>query len=133
MSEFREAAEAFVVEFIRYVDKYDINDEYNKKTNKMERSPGVQSLIDQARKVFPEQVDDGKTETDKLSVVQVDEAIANSPNVIDTRDMFSRKIQENGGVRRLLEEVLNGSEEARLQAVEFFRAERGEKEFGKSE
>jgi hypothetical protein len=127
---FRSAAEEFVTQFIDYVDKYDILDELNKRTNKMERSPGVEKLIRDAKKVFPERKP--KTAGAEMTALSEEErmlAIAASANVVDTREMFSRKIQENGGVREMLRRLLDGDDAAREEAREFFKAENGRKEF----
>lgn len=127
MTDFRSAAEIFVTQFIDYVEKHDIKDEFNKRTQKMERSPGVEALIRDAKKVFPERI--GTEGTDKLSQDEIAEAIEASPNVIDTQEMFGRKIQMNGGVRQMLRGVLEGDSEATFAALEFIRAEDGLKEF----
>lgn len=133
MTEYRSAAESFVIEFLRYVQKHDILDEFNKRTQKMERSPGIAAIIKQAQSVFPPEVEDGKKETDKLTKEQVDEAIEASPDVLDTRELFGRKIAENGAARGLLEKVLAGDVAAIEQANEFLQAERGEKKFREDE
>jgi hypothetical protein len=88
----------------------------------------VEKLILQAQAVFP-RADNGKTETDKLTEEQVDEAVESSENVIDTREMFARKVAENGGVRTMLRGLFEGDPEARERAAEFLAAEDGEKEF----
>ena len=65
----------------------------------------------------------------ELTEAQRKEAIESSVNVLDTREMFSRKVQQNGGLRRLLREVIGGDNKAFEEAVEFFKAEDGKKEF----
>lgn len=131
MTDYRSEAEKFVTAFIDYVNKYDIQDFFNKKTQKMETSPGVAKLIQQAQEVFPERI--GIEGTKNLSKNQVTEAIQSSDNVVDRRDEFSRKIQANGAARGLLERVLAGDEEARHLAHELIAADNGEKEFVSTE
>lgn len=129
---FRSAAEKFVTEFLDYMYDPDILDQLDKKTNKMVRSPGVEKLYQKASRVFPKRVDDGKAETDKLTQDEQDAAIAASPGVVlDTREMFGRSTQKNGGVRELLRQVMQGDEAAMARAADFFAAEDGQKEFAK--
>lgn len=131
MTDYRSAAEKFVTEFLDYVNQYDIQDEFDKKTQKMVRSAGVSKLIQQASTVFPPRVAVGKVETD--AITNMDEVIAESKNVIDRRDDFSRKIQQNGAARGLLEKLVTCPPEETLSvmllAQEFIAAEKGEKEF----
>ena len=131
MSDYRSEAEKFVTGFLDYVQEHDILDHFDKRTQKMIRSAGVEALIKQAKAVFPARKPDGESaeEMAKLSENARDAAIKGSPNVVDTREMFSARVQKNGGVRRLLRDVLAGDEEAIKQAEEFFLAEDGEKEF----
>ena len=119
----------FVVDFIKYYEKEDIKDFFDKAKNKMLTSPGVLALVAEARDILPARVEDGRLEVAKLSTEDLDKAITLSENVIDTREMFGRKVQANGSARGLLEKVLAGDEAAILQATEFVKAERGEKEF----
>jgi hypothetical protein len=125
MTDYRTEAEKFVTEFLDYVDEYDIQDKLNKRTNKMERSAGVETLVKRARGIFPER----QKGPSKLPEAQLVAAIEASPNVVDTREMFARKTQENGGVRQMLKEILEGNQDAIERAHEFFAAENGEKEF----
>ena len=129
MSDYRSDAEKFVTDFLDYVHNHDILDHFDKRTQKMIRSAGVEALIKQAKAVFPPRADDGKAETDKLTEDQRDEAIKNSSNVVDTREMFAARVQKNGGVRRILRELMDGNPQALKDAEEFFAAEDGEKEF----
>lgn len=129
MSEYRSAAEQFVTEFLDYVEKYDIKDELNKRKNIMERSPGVEALIKKAQAIFPPRVDVGKVETDKLTEAQVDEAIATSPNVIDTRARFAKRVAANGGTHALLRQLYADEPGAREAVEAFLNAEDGKMEF----
>lgn len=129
MSDFRSNAEKFVSNFLDYIYKYDIHDEFDKRTQKMVRSAGVQALVKEAEAVFPKRADDGKAETDKLTVDELESAIDASNNVIDRRDVFSRKIQKNGAARGLLERVLAGDKDAVDMARELIAADNGKKEF----
>lgn len=130
MTEFRSAAEDFTTKFLDYVQTYDILDEFNKQTQKMQRSAGVEKLIKHAQSVFPPRVADGQKENEKLTEEQVQEA-ASRDNVVvlERREDFGRRIAANGGARGLLEKVLAGDPEAIAQAVDFVAAEKGEKEF----
>lgn len=128
MTDFRSEAEKFVTSFLDYVETHDILDHFDRRTQKMERSPGVQALIAEAQTVFPPRVDDGKKATDNLPQEKI-EILVESPNVIDRRDVFSARIQKNGAARGLLERVLNGDQEAVNLAAELIAADRGEKEF----
>lgn len=119
----------FVADFIKYYEAYDIQDLLDKKLNKMVTSPGVLRLVADARDILPARADDGNAANLALSAKEIDEAIEEAHNVIDTREMFSRKVQANGSARGLLEKVLKGDVEAIAQAQEFVKAENGEKEF----
>ena len=131
MSDFRSDAERFVTEFLDYVYKYDIRDQLNKQTQRMERSPGVETLVKMAQAVFPERKPGGKSarEMTELTAEQRDEAIAEALNVIDTRAQFSARIAMNGGLRGLVMAVGEGSQQAIDDLVEFVKAEKGLKEF----
>lgn len=131
MTDYRSEAEKFVTEFLDYVEAYDILDKLNRQTQKMERSPGVAALIKQAESVFPKRADDGKAETDKLTSEQIDEAIAASPNVLPTREMFSRKVQASGGTRDMLRRLYEGDPSARDDVQAFLEAEDGVTKFAK--
>ncbi len=125
MTDYRSDAERFVTEFIDYVNKHDIKDYFNKQTQRMERSPGVEMLIKKARSIFPER----QAGPHKLTDEQLDEAIAAAPNVVDTRAQFSAKVAANGGLRGLVMALGTGDEEALHNLVEFVKAEQGIKEF----
>jgi hypothetical protein len=129
MSDIREQALQFVADFIAYYEEYDILDKFDARRNKQVTSDGVLGLVKQARSIIP-RAEDGQIENSKLTADQVDEAVQNSPKIIDTREMFARKVQDNGSARGLLEQVLSGDQAAILLATEFVRAEKGEKEFG---
>lgn len=124
MSDYRSDAEKFVTDFIDYVQQHDILDQLNKRTQKMERSPGVDALVKQAMAVFPERIGDAGNK--KLTPKQMDAAIAAAPNVEDMRAVFARKVQANGSARGLLEKVLAGDDEARELAEKLIRADKGE-------
>jgi hypothetical protein len=129
MTDYRSKAELFVTEFLDYINKHDILDHFDKKTQKMIRSAGVEALIRQASDVFPPRVAIGKAETDKLTSEQVSNSIEESENVLDRRDAFSRKIQTNGGAKGLLERILEGDVTAIPLARELIDADNGDKEF----
>jgi len=133
MTEFRSKAEEFVTFFLDYMYNADIKDELNRRTQKMERSAGVQDLLRRAEGVFPQRAKDGKAETDKLKAEQVDKAIAESANVLDTREMFARKVAKNGGTHQLLRDLYAGHPEARERVADFLAAEDGEKDFASKE
>jgi len=128
LSDYRSDAEKFVTDFIDYVNRYDILDQLNKHTQKMERSPGVEALVKRARAIFP----DRKSGPTTLSEPELDIAINAAPNVVDTRAMFSKRMQENGGVRAMLRAIVEerpDADEAVERAKEFFAAEDGMKKF----
>jgi hypothetical protein len=129
MTDYRSEAEKFVTEFLDYIQEVDILDHLDKRTNKMVRSPGVEKLIRSAKAVFPARADNGKVETDKLDPAAMNEAIITTSNVIDTREMFARKVQKNGGVRSLLRSLYRDEPGAADAVAEFLAAEDGEKEF----
>jgi hypothetical protein len=131
MNDMRSEAEKFVSEFLDYVEEYDILDYYNKQRQKMQRSAGIETLIKRAKTVFPERKPDGESAKlmAELNQEERDKAIEASSVVIDTREMFSRRVAKNGGVRRMLREVIQGNPIALAEAMEFFAAEDGEKEF----
>ena len=125
--DYRSASEKFVTEFLDYVEKYDIFDEFDKRTQKMARSAGVDALIKKASGVFPPRVKVGQIEN--ALVKDMDVTIEGAKNILDKRDVFARKIRDNGAARGLLEKVMTGDEKAIALAYEFLRAEKGEKEF----
>ena len=127
MTDYRSAAEIFVTAFLDYMYKEDILDEFDKKTQKMVRSAGVQKLLDDAEAIFSPRA--GKAETDKLTPEQITEAVEASPNVINLQNVFARKIQQNGGARELLARVLVGDPEAIILGKELIAANEGEKNF----
>ena len=129
MSDHRSLAEKFVTEFLDYVEKYDIFDEFDKRSQKMVRSAGVDALIKKAASVFPGRVKIGQLENDAISKVTKSIIIEEAPNIIDRRDLFSRKVQENGSARGLLEKVLLGDKKAIILARELVDADNGKKEF----
>lgn len=129
MTDYRSEAEKFVTEFLDYMSRYDILDEFDKSAQKMVRSAGVNALYTKAQSIFPPRVPIGKVETDKLSEEVLEQLVTESPNVIDRRDVFSRKISDAGSARGLLAGVLEGNPDAVILAQEFLKAERGEKEF----
>ena len=129
MSDYRSSAEIFVTAFLDHVRRHDILDEFDKRIQKMVRSEEIEALVKMASDVFPPRVKEGKKETDKLTEEQVSVAIANSPNLLDRRDVFARKIQTNGAAQGLLEQVLKGDPIAKELAQEFIRAIHGEKQF----
>lgn len=130
MSDYRSEAEKFVTAFLDYVYEYDILDQLNKRTQKMERSPGVQSLVKMAESVFPARIKKGEP-TPEIAPEDADAAIKASPNVIDTREMFSRRVQESGGVRSMLRSLYYDEPGAADKVREFLEAEDGTKEFAK--
>lgn len=125
MTDYRSAAEQFVTEFLDYVYQYDIRDKLNMQTNKMERSPGVAKLIQKAEAVFPPRIKRGE-EAPTLTAEQIDEAVKTSPNVVDTREEFSRRVAKNGGTHALLRALYKGEPDAIERVKEFFAAEDGE-------
>lgn len=128
MTDYRSDAERFVTAFIDYVEEHDIKDYFDTKMNKMERSPGVENLVKQAKAVFPERI--GLEGTKDLSTTEVSEAIEASDGVvIDRREDFARRVQANGGVRKMLRSLFNGEPDAHDRVAEFFAAEDGEKPF----
>jgi len=131
MGEFRAAAEKFVSDFLDYIYKADIKDSFNKRTQEMERSPGVQALIKQAESVFPPRAKDGRKETDKLSEDDRNAAVEAAANVVDTREMFSRRVAKNGGTQRLLRDLYEDKPGAQQAVQAFFDAEDGVTKFDK--
>ena len=125
MGEFRSEAEQFVSYFLDYIYKEDIKDELNKRTQKMERSPGVQDLVRRAQAVFPERAKDGNLENKKLSEAQIDAAIVGAPNVADLRKEFGKRTQANGGTRKMLRDLYAGEPGAAEAVREFLDYEDG--------
>lgn len=128
MTDYRSKAEIFATDFLNYIYEYDILDELDKRTNKMVRSAGVQNLVKQAEAIFPPRIKEGET-APELTDEQRSEAIAAAPNVVDTREMFARRVAKNGGTHALLRQLYADAPGAREAVKEFFEAEDGEKEF----
>ena len=134
MSEFETGGREFAIDFLNYYDKYGINDEFDKRTQKMVPSAGVLALVKQAKSIFPERAaGEQKKLNDSLTKEQVDEAIASDSNVLDTREMFAKRVARNGGTHALLRALYKGEPGASEAVLEFLQAEDGEKEFAKSE
>jgi hypothetical protein len=105
----------FVRDFLNYVEKVGIFDEFDKESQKMITSAGVQSLIQEARSCLPEKLKpvQAANRMRDLNEAERDALIQSSEKerVIDMRKEFQKKMSENGGamgiVERLVETVEN--------------------------
>jgi hypothetical protein len=103
----------FIRDFLNYVDKEGIYDQFDKDTQKMVTSAGVEALIKEAKSYLPEKLkpleaakrmrDLNEDERDQL-IKDADEA-----RIIDLRKRFQKKMSINQGaqgiVARLVEAV----------------------------
>lgn len=99
----------FIRDFLKYVDKVGIFDEYDKDTNKMKTSSGVEALIKQARQLMPEELSgrEAGLRMTELSEAHRDALIkAAGPRVVDLRTEFAKKMAMNGGAHKLLTDIV---------------------------
>jgi hypothetical protein len=106
----------FIRDFLNYVNKEGIYDKFDKESQQMVTSPGVEALIKAAEACLPKKL--GKGEAARLmrdlSEEERDMLIKNSEEerVIDLRETFRKKIALNGGaqgiVKRLVEAIETG-------------------------
>ena len=99
----------FIRDFLKYVEKVVIYDEYDKETNKMKTSVGVLNLIKQAKESMPEELSGGEAAAlmKDLSDDHRDSLIKSAGDrVYDARTQFARKMASNAGARGLLEQIV---------------------------
>lgn len=93
----------FIARLLNYYKSEGIFDEYDKDSNKMKTSAGIHSLMTEAQSFFP---DMPKGEPARLMRELTPEqravSVADNDKVIDRRDLFAKKMQENGSSRGLL-------------------------------
>jgi hypothetical protein len=125
----------FVVAFLAYYDQEGIEDKFDNKRNKMVTSPGIESLVKQARELAPDKLGplQAANAMRDLDEAKRDAAVEGSSKVIDMRAAFGRKIQENGGTRAMLLKLAEAMENGDPIDPEFLsmvqqyrRAENGE-------
>jgi hypothetical protein len=116
----------FAIDFINYFEKEGINDEFDKKTQKMVPSPGVLALVRQAKAIFPERMpDDGHERNKVLPEDERQAAIDAGPTVVDMQKVFARRMAVNKGAQGLLMQLAEaGGDSAKVaelldQAKEF--------------
>lgn len=127
----------FIHNFISYANSEGIYDEYDKDSNKMKTSAGMQALINSAKEFFPE-LPKGATAAlmRNLTEDERNKAIEGTPKVIDMRAEFAKKMSANEGARGLVTQLAEASktndvmEMARIitMAQTFTEYENGEKE-----
>ena len=93
----------FVASFLAFVNTNGIYDEFDKESNKMITSSGVQALIEQAKTLLPE-MKGGQTSKmmRELTDDERERAIVGNNRVIDMRAEFAKRIAANGGRQRLM-------------------------------
>lgn len=101
----------FIASFIKYFDKEGIYDSYDKDSNTMVTSPGVQKLIEEARLFFPDMKNGRSAKAMReLTEEERDRAVVGNDKIVDCRKLFARKIAANNGRRGLLTQVLEAAE-----------------------
>lgn len=104
----------FIRDFLNYVNKEGIYDKFDKDTQQMVTSPGVEALIKEAQSYLPKKL--GKGEAAKLMRNLSDEerekliAAAEDDRVIDLRKTFQRKMSENGGAQGIVTQLVEALE-----------------------
>lgn len=115
----------FIRDFLDYVEKVGIYDEFDNTTQKMVTSKGVYDLIQQARSCMPEKLKPAQAARAMrdLSESERDRLIGQSENdsVVDLRKEFQAKMSRNGGaqgvLRQLVEALDHGDQDAIRDAV----------------
>jgi len=111
----------FIRDFLNYVEKVGIFDEYDRDTNKMKTSAGVEALIKEARSYLPPKLK-GIEAAAKMrdldpdmrdQLIQQDE----EKRIIDMRTEFARRQAENGGAQGLLKRLVDAVERGDTIAV----------------
>lgn len=104
----------FVRDFIRYVDSHGIYDEFDRDTQKMVTSVGVQSLIKDAHNCLPEKLKprEAAARMRDLSEAERDKLLedADKERVVDMRKHFQKKMSENGGAQGIIQRLVNALE-----------------------
>ena len=120
----------FVRDFLAYVEKVGIYDQFDADTQKMVTSPGVQKLIKDAATYLPEKLKPAEAahRMRDLTVAERNRMIeqADAGRVLDLRKQFQEKMRRNGGaqgiVRRIAEATRTDNKIALLEALADARA-----------
>lgn len=99
----------FVRDFLAYIEKVGIYDQFDAETQKMTTSPGVQKLIKDAHTYLPEKLKplEAATRMRDLTDAERDQMIktADADRVVDLRKKFQRKMSLNGGALGIVERI----------------------------
>jgi len=112
--------------------KQGINDHFNKVKNRMEPSEDIQRIIANARRLIPEKMKPAEAARAMEVIENRDDLINSSPNVVNMRAEFSKRVALNAGARGILAALVTDpqSEENWTMAQTFINAEIGEETFG---
>lgn len=100
----------FVRDFLNYVEKEGVYDHFDRDSQKMVTSPGVQVLIKDARSYLPPKLKGKQAATlmrdlpDEMREKLIEKS--DRERVVDLRTAFARKQAENGGARGVLERLV---------------------------
>lgn len=101
----------FIRYFLAYVENVGIYDEFDKDTQKMVTSNGVESLIKEAQSYLPEKLKPlaAANRMRNLSDAHRDTliAIAEADKIIDMRQAFQKKMSINGGAQSIVKHILD--------------------------
>lgn len=96
----------FVLAFLEVVENYGIFDEFDAEQNKMVTSEPVKDLIEMARLIAPEEIDnhEAAARMRELSDAERDFLVENDDEgvVVDMRDYFHKEMARNNGARGVL-------------------------------
>lgn len=114
----------FVRDFLNYVEKVGIFDEFDRDTQKMVTSSGVQSLIKEAQTCLPEKLKPRQAaqRMRDLNDAEREQLIkeAEDGRILDMRKTFQDKMSKNGGAQGIiarLVDALEGEENPNLEEI----------------
>ncbi len=112
----------FIRDFLAYVNKVGIYDEFDKDAQKMVTSQGVEALIKEAQRYMPDTLKPmaASLRMRDLTDDERDRAIADSEagRIIDMRQEFQRRMAKNKGAVGLLEKLIEASETGNYEGLE---------------
>jgi len=119
MSEYhRSEAEKFVTAFLDHVEEFDILDEYDENVNEMVRSEEIEELVKWAQQIYPRKPNgESAREMEVMFEPEREAAIAAAPNVVHLRADFAKRIAANGGLRRIVRDIVEGTEQNDMERL----------------
>lgn len=104
----------FVRDFLNFVEKHGIFDEFDKDSQKMVTSVGIKALIEEAQSCLPEKLKP-KQAAERMRDLNDDEREklikdSDAQKVIDMRKVFQDKMSKNKGAQGLIEKLVKAHE-----------------------